>query len=69
MPHINHRRGETRRGVHRYPYDLRSRKVPDFSYFRCLERAAMQRLRAGDDPESIVWPTMGRENDNPWNWD
>lgn len=69
MPHINHRRGETRRSVHRYPWDLRGRKVPGFRYFRRVERTALEKLRAGDDPDEILFPYRRRENDDPWGYD
>lgn len=52
-----------------YPWDNRWKKVPDNRRFRAVERAAMQRLRAGDDPEDLVWPTKLHHGDDPWNYD
>ena len=74
MPHVNHRRGETRRSVHRFqggltPYDERPWRITDFRYFRREENRCVERLRVGDDPEAIIWPTSCRHNDNPWNYD
>ena len=74
MPHINHRRGETRRSVHRFmggltPYDIRGWKVPNFRVFRAAERLALQRILTGDDPDSLIFPSRTIDNDDVWNYD
>ena len=69
MPHINHRRGETRRSVNTYPWDLRGWKVRGFRFFRAVERAALESLRSGEDPDDVLFPYRTRENDTPWNYD
>jgi hypothetical protein len=63
----NHRRRVKSR--QEYPWDLRSRKVEGFRFFRTRERAALERVRAGDDPDSIIWPTTRRHNDDAWHYD
>jgi len=69
MPHINHRRGETRRSVNRFPWDIRGWKVRGFRVFRAAERAALERVRVGDDPDTVLFPIRTCDNDDVWNYD
>lgn len=72
MPHINYRRKEaynrrkclnSKYRFYNYP------SVPNNQKFRSKERHCLQRLRAGDDPDSIIWPTSRHHGDNIWNYD
>ncbi len=63
----NHRRKVTARQD--YPYDVRPWEVTGFRFFRAKERIALERLRAGDDPETLDFPAKTRHNDNVWNYD
>jgi hypothetical protein len=64
MPHINHRRGDTRRRAFDYPWDLRGWKPGRFRTFRVAERFALERVRAGADPDTTIFPDRCRDNDD-----
>jgi hypothetical protein len=70
MPHINHQRGEDsrHRRLQSRPLDQRPGKVPHFRAFRAKERAALARVRHGEDfiDDEVIFPTSSRENGNPW---
>jgi hypothetical protein len=64
MSHVNHRRGENRRSVHRFNRDYRGWrgwKPGCFRTYRTAERLVLQRLLQGDD---VVFPVTWRDNDD-----
>ena len=63
--HKNHRRKNKQNS----PYNNRPGKGPDHRVFRAKERAVMQRLRTGDDPDDLVFPTKKQHGDDIWNYD
>ena len=71
--HINHRRGESRRFVHRRERggynscSWHNPKVPDNRVFRNKERAALRRVKQGD--EEVIFPTKKQHGDDIWNYD
>lgn len=76
MPHLNHRRGDTRRRVkqcrHHY-FILRPHWNREASRaLRAAVRHVLDRIRAsGFEPdlcEDVVFP-IANEADDPWNWD
>lgn len=36
---------------------------------RALERDALNRVLAGDDPDEVYWPHDKKDRGNPWDWD
>jgi len=66
--HKNHRR----KNKQDYPWDNRPWKCRDPGRaLRAMERAAMQRLLAGEDPDNLIWPCKYEHVPycDPWNWD
>lgn len=37
--------------------------------FRRREKDALNRLRQGEDPDTVQVPTQKKHGDNPWNYD
>ena len=51
-----------------YP-DKRALKAASRATMRARERAALDALRHGADPDALGWPTRSREVCDPWGFD